>query len=470
MPLQIKDILNATGGELIAGSPDVEITGFSTDSRTISPGNLFIALQGEKHDGYSFLGEALGKGAAGAVISKRLQKKNTVTKSEIVIRVKDTLRGLGDIAKVYREEFSKAAAIAVTGSNGKTTTKEILRWLLSEEFNVVASKASFNNFVGVPLTLFEINKNTNAVVLEMETNMLGGIRRLCEIARPAFGIVTNIGDTHLEHLETKEEVYKEKAELIESLPHDGFAVLNYDDPYAVRMKELGSKKVISYGIQNKADFTASEIISSIQLRTVSGIQDAFLAFTLNKKYKIRLNTIFYKNIYNALAAIVISNYAFGMNMKTINARLRDFRFPPMRMEVIISDEIGVINDSYNANPQSMSEALLTLNKLRIYGRRIAVLGDMYELGEKSSAFHLQIGRLCATLKVDILITVGSSACFIAKGAEEAGISKKSIFVCDNNLEAVADLLSNLLRPKDIVLVKGSRKMKLEELVYMLTHR
>lgn len=470
IPLQIEDILNSTGGELIAGTLDGAITDISLDSRTISPGNLFVALQGEKHDGNSFFREALAKGAAGAIISRQPQRADEVAKGSFVIKVNDTLRALGDIAQSYRDKVSKTEAIAVSGSNGKTTTKEILCWLLAEKFTIVGSKASFNNYIGVPLTLFEISNHTNVVVLEMETNMIGGIKRLCEIARPSCGIVTNVGDTHLEHLKTKEAVYRERAELIESLPIDGFAVLNHDDPYVVRMKELGSKKVISYGIQNTADFTASGIMSSMHVRAVSGIQNAFLEFTLNKKYKIRLNTIFYKNVYNALAAIAVSISVFKLDMETIIARLRDFRFPPMRMEVLFSDEIAVINDAYNANPQSMREALLTLKKLRMYGRRIAVLGDMHELGENSSVFHFRIGRLCAALRVDILITIGSSASFIAEGAKEAGMSPKNIFIFDDNLKAVADLLLHMLRPKDMVLVKGSRKMKMEELVSMLTHR
>ena len=488
LSLQIQEIIKPIGGDLISRTPLLKVKGISTDTRTLLGGDLFIALKGENFDGHSFLEEAFKKGAIGAIVSKKFKIQNSKFKNKIIIKVKDTLKALEDIAKIYREKFN-ISVIAVTGSNGKTTTKEMLSYILSGEFKTVKSKASFNNFIGVPLSLLEIKKDTQVVILEMETNLLGGIRRLCEIARPSTGIVTNIGDTHLEYLKTKEAVFKEKSELIESLPGEGTAVLNFDDPYVVRMKELAkTKRVITFGIENKANFLASEIK-----------RDAFVEFTLNPvrcglskgvnaNHKVRLNTIFYKNVYNALAAIAVSHSVFDLSLEMVIAKLREFRFPPRRMETIDfstkgrfasgEKDIKIINDSYNANPQSMQEALFTLKNINpvgyrlssganTSGRRIAVLGDMLELGEKALDFHYRTGKLVAACQIDILVTVGNLARHIANGAKEGGIPEENIFIFDNNEKAGA-MLATILRPVDTILVKGSRKMKMERIIDTLT--
>jgi len=469
----IKEIIKATRGDLITGSLDLKVGGISTDTRTLFKGDLFIALKGEKFDGHCFLEEALKKGAVGAVISEKVKSE------KITIKVKDTLQALGDIAKIHREKFSKIKVIAVTGSNGKTTTKEMLGFCLSKRFNVLKAKASFNNFVGVPLTLLEVKKDTRIVILEMETNILGGIRRLADVAKPSVGIVTNIGDTHLQFLKTRENVFKEKAELIKSLPDKGIAVLNSDDPYIVKMKELAKgRRVITFGIKNKSDdFRASHI----------KIKDMRLEFILNDQYKIRLNTILCANVYNALSTVAATHSVFGLNLKAVAAYLEEFRFPPMRMELVRLKDIEIINDCYNANPQSMREALLTFknihpvrntkssrrgnkisNGVNTSGRRIAVLGDMLELGQNSADFHYQLGKLCGTCQIDILVTVGNLAQHIANGAKEAGMLKKNILNFDDTRDA-AHVLSNILKPKDVILIKGSRKMDMGKIVEWLNY-
>lgn len=492
MPLQIKEIIKAIGGDLISANPPPEVRGISTDTRTLLRGDLFIALKGEKFDGHTFIEEALKKGAVGAIVSEvRSQKsedrrQRTENRNRVVIKVKDTLKALGDIAKIYRKKFSKIKVIAVTGSNGKTTTKEMLGYVLSKRFNVLKAKASFNNFVGVPLTLLEIRKDTQVVILEMETNLLGGIRKLANVAKPWVGIVTNISDTHLQFLKTRESVFKEKTELIESLPSCGIAVLNADDPYVVKMKGLAEgRRVITFGIKNKSDFRASCIeikdkhLEFILNPALSATQRRFVVRKggVNGQYKVRLNTIFYGNVYNALAAVATAHLVFGLNLEAVVARLEEFRFPPMRMELIRLKDMKIINDCYNANPQSMREALLTLKGIQTYGRKIAVLGDMLELGQNSADFHYQIGKLCGACQIDILITVGNLACHVRRGAEEAGILKENIFTpldskrltgfTLDNTQSTAQLLSNILKPKDVILIKGSRKMRMEEVVERL---
>ncbi|WP_082853770.1 UDP-N-acetylmuramoyl-tripeptide--D-alanyl-D-alanine ligase [Kosmotoga sp. DU53] len=298
-PISLSKIIEATGGTLLSGTPDVEIFGISTDTRTIHKGDLFVALEGERFDGHYFIDEAFKKGAIGAIVSREVESKN------IIIKVRDTLKTLGDIAKIYREEFD-IPVIAVTGSNGKTTTKEMLGYILTREFKTVKAKGSYNNFVGVPLTLLEMDRHTQLAVLEMETNLLGGIKRLCEIAKPSVGVVTNIGDTHLQFLKTREGVYQEKSELVESLPEDGVAVLNADDPYVLKMKEISrTKRIVTFGVENKSEFSASNI----------RVGDTFLEFTLNNNYRVKLNTISYCNVYNGLAAIAVSHCGFWFEFR-----------------------------------------------------------------------------------------------------------------------------------------------------------
>ena len=466
IPLQIKEIIKATEGNLISGNPLLKVRGISTNTRTLLNGDLFIALKGEKFDGNVFLEEALERGAAGAVVARDCKIQNTKYKNKIIIKVDNTVKALGSIAKTYREKFN-IPVIAITGSNGKTTTKEILAHILSRRFNTIKAKASFNNFIGLSLTLLEIKSDTQVVILEMETNLINGISRLCEIAHPKIGIVTNIGNTHLEYLKTKEGVYNEKLELVESLPSDGVAVLNFDDPYVIRMKEFAkAKRIVSFGIENKSHFSASKI----------KIGDTFLEFTLNDNYKVRLNTISKGNVYNCLTAVAVAHSVFGLNLKEVIANLKDVRFPPMRMELIKFSirgcserhvkDIRIINDSYNANPQSMQEALFTLRNVNTSGRKIAVLGNMLELGKRTLDLHYQIGRLCAGYKVDILITVGNMARRIADSAKENGMPKEKIYVLDNTQKTIK-ILFDILKSGDVILIKGSRKMKMEKIVNAL---
>lgn len=458
-PINLFQIVEATKGSLISNTPDIKISGVSIDSRTVSPGDLFIALKGENFNGHSFLAEAFRKGEVCAVISENINTallERMASENKAVVKVADTLTALGDIAKIYKKKFD-LPAVAITGSNGKTTTKKILSRILSKEFKTVSAKASFNNFVGVPLTLLEIKKDTEVVVLEMETNISGGIKRLCEIAHPSIGVVTNIGDTHLQSLKTKESVYREKLELVESLPVDGVAVLNSDDSYAVKMKEsTKARRIITFGIKNRAEFSACRI----------RIKDRYLEFILNDRHSVRLNSIFYSNIYNAMAAIAVLHSVFGLSLEMIIDGLSESTFPHMRMELVNFKDGMIINDCYNANPQSMKGALLTLGNINVPARKVAVLGDMLELGDKAADFHRQIGRLCAACKIDILITVGALAEYAAEGARKSGMSEADIFSLESNGKTGKNILG-ILKPADTILIKGSRGMRMERIVEYL---
>lgn len=444
--LTIKEILDATKGRLLNNlNLGAKVKRISTDSRAINRGDLFIALQGASFNGHSFIREAFAKGAAAAVVSKRVKVNKPV------IEVKDTLKALGDIAAHWRLRFN-VKTIGITGSNGKTTTKEIMFYLLRNSFRTVASAASFNNFIGVPLTVLRIDSKTEAFIQELETNILGGIRRLCKIARPEAGIVTNISKTHLDSLKTERGVFKEKAELIESLPKDGICVFNRDDKYFAEFKKISAKrKVVTFGIEKRSHFQAKNI----------EFKNNRLYFFLNGN-KVCLDTLFYKNIYNALAAAAASCAVFGLDSRKAVSMLDEFKFLPMRAEFIKIRNIKVINDCFNANPQSVKDSLTSLKAVKA-GRRIAVLGDMFELGTYTDKLHREIGAVSAGMNVDYLVCVGKLSRFIARGAKEKGLSGDKIIYCKTSEQAVEFLISKLISG-DAVLVKGSRAMRLEKVI------
>jgi len=422
------------------------IKGISIDSRTTKKGDLFIALEGRRFDGHSFVKEALKRGAQAALVSKRIP----ALKEEIsVIKVKDTLKALGDIASYYRSKYN-VKVVGVTGSNGKTTTKEMICYLLSHKFRVIASFASFNNFVGVPLTIFKIKEDTQILIQEMETNIIGGIKRLSKIVKPIVGVVTNIGPTHLESLRTVYGVFREKAELLKSLPSEGISVINKDDEYFFKLKKSSATKcIITFGVKKKADFRAKNI-----------------EFKRNHFYfdvegvRFVLPTVFYKNIYNAIAAIGVSVGIFGLSLKKSAELFKNFKFLPLRSEVIRIKDIYIINDCFNANPVSVKEALISFGVIKSKNK-IAILGDMSELGKDSVRFHYEIGRFVSRFNFKALVCVGNNAYYIGRGAEEGGAGFK-IAYCKTIDEAVKFLIS-VLRRRSFLLIKGSRAMGLERL-------
>ncbi len=431
---------------------DVVVKGVSVDSRTLKKDFLFIAVKGEHIDGHRFVLDAVERGASAIVVSNQSYIKNITIP---ILVVKDTIEALGDIAQSYRAMFS-LETVAVTGSNGKTTTKELISHILSFKFNTVKSIKSYNNFIGVPLSIFEINKKTQKLILEMETNIFGGIRRLCEISNPSIGVITNIGSTHLETLRTRYGVFKEKKELIDSVPQDGFVVLNADDDYTGRIRKT-QRNIITFGIENKADFFAEKI----------KIKKKHIEFSI-KGFPVKLETVFFYNIYNVLAAFVVG-YFYRFGLEEMSEMLNSFSFPPMRMELTYINGINIINDVYNANPDSVKCALNSLNRFNSSGKKIAVLGDMLELGDKEELLHYDIGKFCYQNKIDYLFTFGKLSKFIAEGARKAGMNKQNIFEFIDKEELVASLY-NILSPQDTILVKGSRKMKMEEIIGLLKKR
>jgi UDP-N-acetylmuramoyl-tripeptide--D-alanyl-D-alanine ligase len=446
--LTIEEIVTATEGKLLYGHLVTKVSNISIDSRTVQPKDLFVAIKGKNLDGHKFVSEAIAKGAIGAIISDAKIK----AKNSIMIKVKDTTEALGKIARHYREKF-KPLVIAVTGSNGKTTTKEMISSILSRRMKVVKAQGSFNNDIGVPLTIFELDSQTQVLILEMEMNILGGITNLAQIAKPQIGVITNIGDTHLEFLGSREKVMKEKAELIESLGAAGISILNTDDELVM---DIGNSfpqiRRLFFGINNPADVFATNIIDLV----TEGSN-----FLLNGKYRIRVPVPGRHNIYNALAAIATS-MAAGLDFAVIIPGIENFRPASMRLEIIRIKDLIIVNDTYNANPQSMAAALETFSKITSEGRCIAVFGDMLELGKSSQSLHYNLG-MDAARTVDVIFAIGKFSRAVIEGAIAAGINPDNVSVYDNNQMAITKLI-DFIKPKDKILIKGSRAMHLEEVV------
>ncbi len=452
--IEISNVLKAINGELLLGSLESSITGISTDSRSIKEGELFFALEGENYDGHKFVNQAISNGASGAVISSNKDAVSSLLdgfKKCILVEVVDTLKALGDLAKFYRNSL-RTRFIAVTGSNGKTTTKDMIYHVLQNFNSVTRSRKSFNNFVGVPLTIFDTDSTQDFCVVEMGTNAPGEIRRLSEIVFPDFAILTNISFTHLEGLGSIEGVANEKAELIENMAGNGILVTNADDDWCNRIANRFNGRVISFGFNKSADLKASNVKRN----------DSGFVFTINDSFTVNLSVLGKHNIYNAMAVIAICN-AVGISIENICDKFIDFKLPPMRMEKQVCGDIVVINDGYNSNPSSMSAALEELSQLTAPGRKILVCGDMLELGNYTESMHREIGAKVANADIDVLWTVGSCSRFVVEEAIANGMPEERIRSCETSEEA-SSFVASYLKKDDTVLIKGSRGMKLENVV------
>jgi len=441
-PIKIDEILQSTNGELICGDRNKWITKISIDSRKLTPGDLFIAIKGDRFDGHNFIEEVIKKGAGAIIVSKDIKPDLPAT----TLKVNDTLIALGKIAAYYRQKF-KIPLVAITGSNGKTTTKEMLAHLLSKKFTTLKSQGSFNNAVGLPLTLLELNNTIQSAIVEVGMNQVGEIKYLAHLAKPNIAIITNIGHSHIGYLKTKENIAKEKSQLLSALPKNGIAILNQDDEYLTKIKFNG--RVITYSLGNQADFIAKDLQQNTNR----------IEFTINNTYKIRIPILGLHNVSNALAAVAAA-YELGLNFDQIKEAFLDFKTPYGRMELNSFAGVKIINDAYNANPNSLKAALETLNQIQTKGRKILVLGDMLELGEFSEFFHRVMAKEIIDKGINILVTIGEGARLTGDETAKQGIE---VYNCNSNEEIISKL-KTMVKEEDIVLIKGSRRMKLEEVV------
>ncbi len=459
--LTITEILEATEGVLLRGHSDTAISGVSTDSRKAGPGYLFIPLKGERYDGHDFIQGAFESGASAALterspadIYNAVAGQDAQAGDKILIKVGNTLKALQDIAAYYRSKFP-IPFVGITGSVGKTSTKDMVACALGAGYNVLKNEGNLNNEIGVPLTIFNLEDYHEAAVVEMGMSGVGEISTLTGIVRPKVGIITNIGISHIEKLGSRQNILKAKLELLEGLQPDGLLILNGDDVMLSGVKDLLNVRTVSYGLEEGVDYQAYNVRS----RGENGID---FGITIGgREYNVHLPTPGVHNVYNALAALA-AGHELGIDIPELIRGIAAYSPGSMRLNIIKANGITIINDVYNASPQSVKAAIDVLDELEA-GRRIAVLGDMLELGEWSVDAHLETGHNAAGSRADIVITVGKAAADIARGAVEAGFPPENTVMTESNKQAM-DYLGRIISKGDAVLVKGSRGMKMEEIV------
>lgn len=435
------------------GGLKAKFKGVSIDSRSFKSGYLFVAIKGDKFDGHDFI-EQIKKKAGGVVVAQKPFVK--VPENTPVILVKDTTKALGYMARYVRLR-AKVPVVAITGSSGKTTTKEMVAAILGSRYKVLKNIGTQNNHIGVPLTLLQLDKTHKVVVVECGTNQFGDIPWLADVCRPEVVIFTNIGESHLERLKTPAGVFREKFFLTKYLDKKGTVITNSDDPYLRKIiKKPKSWKVISYGQGAGAQIRASDV----RLK-----DNNHVSFRVNRVKNWTLNTPAQHNITNALAAISCGSL-FHLSMEQMRKTIARFQFPAGRQTLCQINGSLVINDTYNANPSSFRSAVKTLADLKTSGRKIIVCGDMLELGEKSPQIHRQMGEFVGQLGFDLVLTFGEAARLIKEGAK----AKDPRLPVHHNrsLEELHKRLKDFYRPGDCILVKGSRGMHMERTVEFLS--
>lgn len=454
--IKIKEYCSA---ELLQGKIDKNIDEIVIDSREVQNNYLFIAIIGENQDGHKYINEAAVNGASAVIVDREISELNLNNSDLTVLKVDNTTRALQAIAHNYRLEFDDLKVIAITGSAGKTTTKDLIYSVLSQRYNCLKTEGNYNNHIGLPLTLLKLKDDEKYAVLEMGMSDFGEIDLLAKIAVPDFALVTNVAAAHLKQLGSLENIARAKKELIDNLNSDDTAILNYDNKFTRRMAPPHLKNVIYFGFEDGADLQC--------LNFNFNSENKILDFKINYKntnYNFILNKAGKHNIYNAMAAIALG-FKNNLSKAEIQKGLLNANFSALRMEFVeLNSGAVLINDSYNANPLAVKAALDVLEDLQ-GERKIAVLASMLELGSQSRKKHKEIGRYAAQMDIDLLITVGSKAKFIAEGAG-ALLNKRDIISFADNQQCI-NYLGGEIKNGDLVLIKGSRGNKLEEIVFAL---
>lgn len=459
MPLE--RMCEVTGGELLLGSSDAIVNGLAIDSRRVEPGNVFVALSGEHTDGHEHLDDAISRGARALIVTRSPGQLESALSAAAdrdvaVLRVRDSLRAVQALAAYHRSRLF-CPVIGVTGSTGKTTTKDFMTAVLGQRFRVVATEGNQNNELGVPLTIMNAGADTDVLIVEMAMRGAGQIAELAAIARPGAGLVTNVGTSHIELLGSQEAIARAKSELVAAVAGDGRVFLNGDDAFSGVLAEESRAQVVYYGLSDAADIRATDVSTDEESRP---------RFTLtagDQSREVLLQVPGRHNVYNALAAAAVALY-LELPIDEIVQGLTEARSSAMRMQSFVTaGGVHVINDAYNANPTSMRAAIETLAEVSAATHRVAVLGDMAELGSLTELAHFRIGEEVARLPIDALVTVGERARRIADGARAEGMDDERIRPCANVDEAT-EVLDDILGPGDVVLVKASRVMGLERVV------
>jgi UDP-N-acetylmuramoyl-tripeptide--D-alanyl-D-alanine ligase len=448
----MKEVLAATGGKLAFEGASSGFSAISTDSRRIKAGELFIPIAGKRFDGHKFIAAALNKGAGGALTSKNIKIDPA---GKAIIKVKDTLAAFHDITLAHRNKF-RLPIIGITGSSGKTTTKDMLASILSKAGKTLKTEENFNNEIGVPQTLLKLKKSIRFAVIEMAMQGLGEIEELARMSRPNIAVITNIGIAHFSRLKSEDNIARAKSELLKFQKKKDIAVLPADDKYFNLLKKRSRSRIISFGIDGEADVKARGIEYGSDF-------SSFILETDKFSVSIDLPLPGKHNIYDALAAAAAA-YALDIKPGLIKKGLESFKLSGKRLNIIAAKHFRIIDDTYNANPDSMAASL---NILENYpGRRIAVLGDMLELGAIARKSHENIGELAANLNIDVLITVGKLGEFIASSAKKHGMA---VVHSKRTTGEALKLLKKISRPDDTILVKGSRGMHMEKIVEIMAN-
>lgn len=450
-----------TGGEIIAGPPSAVATDLTIDSRLVGPGCAFVAIPGDNVDGHEFAAISLERGARIIIVTKPADElRGLLTAAEkagaAVIRVPDAAEAVGAIATYHRSRLN-CHVVGITGSTGKTTTKDFVDAVLSATLRVVSTEGNRNNELGVPLTVLRAGADTEVLVVEMGMRGQGQIAQLADIAKPTVALVTNVGTSHIELLGSQEAIASTKGELVAAVPATGSVFLNGDDSFSDTIAALSAAPVTFYGLSERCTVTARGIETDDESRP------SFDLIAEQGSARVTLPVPGRHNVYNALAAAAVG-LRLGVSLERVVEALSSATVTAMRMQMFsAASGVTVINDAYNANPVSMRAAVETLAEMTPAGRRVAVLGDMAELGSLTELAHFRLGEAVARSGIEALVTVGPRATRIADGAKAAGMPAEAVLPCTQVAEAI-EVLDDLLGEDDVVLVKASRVMGLEAVV------
>lgn len=457
MKLTIKELVIATNGSLLCGNDTDIINNVVIDSRKAKLGDVFIAIIGENLDGHKFINSAYENGCKTFIKNKSNSIKLQFQDINL-IEVEDTTFALAHIAKYYKSKF-EIPFIGVTGSVGKTTTKDMIFATLSNKLNTLKNEGNFNNHIGVPLTLFNLNDKHECAIIEMGMSNFGEIKYLANTVNPQIGVISNIGLSHIENLGSQEGIFKSKMEITENFGPQNTLIVNGDDKFLGTLKEKNvNYNLKTFGFEKDNTIYCSDYImndTDITFKCViENVEETFFVPTIGKH-----------NIYNAMAGILVG-INLGLSIDEIKEGLRNYKATKMRLDIIKNEKLTIINDAYNASPDSMKAALDILGRYK--ERKVAILGDMFEMGDIAEYGHRLVGSHSIG-KTDILITVGENSKFIGHEAIDKGLNENNVYHFSTRDEAINNI-DNIIKDNDVVLVKGSRGMKMEEIVQYLNNR
>ena len=456
--ITVEQIASVLGGRQISGSADKRVRGLSTDTRRMALGHVFLALRGERYDGHDFLAEAINAGAAGLIVqSDSAIPKELRGNNLIVITVSSTLKALGDLAQWWRRQWG-GRVIGITGSNGKSTTKEMAASILSLKATTMKSPGNFNNLIGLPLTILSLEGKHKMAVLEMGMNRPGEIARLTEIAEPDIGLITNVARAHLEGVGGLQGVVKAKGELLGMMPKGSIAILNGDDELTAGLASTFQGPVVTFGLGK---------MNQVRAGNIRKIADSTQAFTLSmnsESIRVKINLPGIHNVFNALGGTAIA-FSLSVSKELIAQGLEHFRPLQARFQIIdLNGGIRIIDDTYNANPSSLRAALQTIKELKGKEQGLVVgLGEMMELGEETPRYHFDAGQLIAAVGARYLVVLGEHSRQVIEGARKGGMNTAQTQLVTTHAE-MSDAIKAHVREGDILFLKGSRKVGLDKVV------